>query len=625
MAFHLTISPGGKRVGAEFPTALSDLAADVDVVIDHPCGSRAICGKCRVRFTAGAPEPTEAERSLLTPEDLASGWRLSCQCTVAGDSAVEIPEASLIRGLKTFGTDDLFADSFEPQIRRHRITLLPAGSDDQITLLSEIRRAIEWPRPLSASQDTLRALPGVTSESEGRLTVTLDGDELVALHSRHSDSAPLGVAVDLGSTTVAAAMVDLATGHVLASADALNPQVRYGADVITRVHHVQSQSEGNRDLHRAAVEVISDLVGDLSGRCDVSPADVMAMTVAGNPIMLHTLLGVDVRSFGLAPYMGVWTDAIVVRASDLGLPLCPTAWVRLFPMVLSNVGGDTVAAAIATGLDQAEGLTLLIDLGTNSEIVLGQRDRAIATSTAAGPAFEGAAISQGMRAAHGAIDRVSLGADGDLRVHVIGGARARGVCGTGLIDAVAALRAAGAVDDSGRMVRGDEVESLSSAAIRARMHFSEDGRPSVTLASAEDGHGGVPVRITDRDVRQLQLVKGSIGAGAGILLERWGAQWSDVSRVCIAGAFGAHVRKSSAIALGLLPPVDPERIELVGDAAGIGARMALVDRSAWERAIAFAHRCEHLELGFLPEYQTAFAEGMRFPASDPAHSHRKES
>ncbi|MBN1476076.1 DUF4445 domain-containing protein [Candidatus Sumerlaeota bacterium] len=614
MPFQLIISPGDRRVSAVTPTALSDLAADVDVVIDHPCGSRATCGKCRVRFTAGAPEPTEAERALLSSEELASGWRLSCQCTVAGDAEVEIPDASLIRGLKTFGPDDLFAGGFEPQVRRHRITLPPEGSDEQITLLSEIRRAIRWPRPLSASMGALRALPEVASESAGRLTVTLDGDNLVVLHTGHSGSPPLGVAVDLGSTTVAAAMVNLATGHVLASADALNPQVRFGADVITRVHHAQGQPGGNRDLHRAAVEVISDLIGDLSGKCEVSPDRVVAMTVAGNPIMLHTLLGVDVRSFGMAPYMGVWTEATAIRASELGLPICPTAWVRLFPMVRSNVGGDTVAAAVAMGLDQAEELTLLIDLGTNSEIVIGQRDRAIATSTAAGPAFEGATISQGMRAASGAIDRVSLGADGDLRVHVIGGSRARGICGTGLIDAVAALRTAGVVDESGRMIRMEEVESLRSAAIRSRMHFAGDGHPSVTLATAEDGHGGVAVRITDRDVRQLQLVKGSIQAGAEILLGRWGAQWGDVTGVFIAGAFGAHVRKVSAIALGLLPPVDPESVELVGDAAGIGARMALVDRFAWDRAIAFARRCEHLELGFLPEYQAAFAEGMRFPA-----------
>lgn len=608
----LTLHPADRSVAFDAPAGLSDLAADAEILIDHPCGSNATCGKCRVRFREGVTVPTEADRRLIDPADLESGWRLACQCVVEHDAAVEIPLHAQLRGVKTFGPEHL-AGRVHPQVRRLHLTLREPDLDHQLALLDSIRLAAEWPRPIATTLPLLRALPVEAWTDGGRVSVVLDGNEIVAFESGIDCTRLAGVAVDLGSTSVAAALIDLETGDVLGIADDLNPQVRFGADVIARIDHAQRQTNGNADLHRAAVTVIADLTRRLAGQCGIEPRSLVAMTLAGNPAMLHTFLGVDVRALGQAPYVGTWTGPVAVKAADLGLPLCPTANVRLFPQVRSNVGGDTVAAVIATDLDRAEGLTMLIDLGTNSEIVLGHSRRAIATSTAAGPAFEGASIRQGMRAAPGAIDRVSVRARGGLRVHVIGNGKARGLCGTGLIDAVAALRRLGLIDASGRMMRHHEMGDGQRPDIRARLIAGEHGHPAVVLAPPDEAHGGVPVMLTAQDVRQLQLIKGSIMAGAQILLERWGASWGEVDRVCIAGAFGTHVRKASALTIGLLPPVDPERITFVGNAAGIGARLALVDRHAWERAIVFSQRCEYVELGFLPEYQWAFAEAMRFP------------
>lgn len=609
----VTFLPGDAVALLDGPTPLSDLAAQAEILIDHPCGANATCGKCRVRFVEGAPRPTPADERLLSAEDLARGWRLACQAVVEGAAVVEVPPVARLSGLKTFGPPDLFAAGFEPRVRRLPLTLRAPDLDHQVSLLEEIQRAAQWAAPLRAPLALLRDLPVRAWQAEGRVTAVIEGDELIDLHPGSSESPLLGVAVDLGSTSVAAALVDLETGAVVGIADALNPQVRMGADVIARIDFAQTHPDGNERLHRAAMGVVGDLIRRLGEERGVDPAAVVALTIAGNPAMLHTFLGVDVRPLGQAPYVGAWVHAVTVKATELGLPLHPNANVHVFPMIRSNVGGDTVAAAIAAGLDATDELTLLIDLGTNSEIVLGHRRRAIATSTAAGPAFEGANIGQGMRAAPGAIDRVSLCGANGLRTHVIGGVKARGLCGTGLIDAAAALLAAGLVDVSGRMVRPHELHDGHGDAWRARLVAGEHGHPAVVLAPPGEGQGGVPVMITAHDIRQLQLIKGSIMAGAQILLDTWGARWSDVQRVAVTGAFGAHVRKASALAIGLLPPVDPERIVFIGNAAGTGARMALVDRRAWERAVAFARRCEYLELGFRPEYQWAFAEAMRFP------------
>ncbi len=609
----VTFLPRGATVPVDGPTGISDLAADAEILIDHPCGSNATCGKCRVRFLEGVPSPAPVEAQLLTAKELASGWRLACRAAIEADAVVEVPEVSELRGIKTFGPDDLFRDGFEPRLVRHRITLKEPDLAHQAALLDILRLEVSWPRPLSAPLQVLRTMPDRAWEDGGRVTVDIERDEVVSFLPGHLDGPPVGVAADLGSTSVAAGLIDLETGDVLAIADALNPQVRHGADIISRIEFAQSHPDGNETLHRLAVQVLAELIGRVAEKGGVPEDRVVAMTVAGNPAMLHTLAGVDVRPLGQVPYVGAWTGPLTLRASELGLPLSPAANVRLFPTVQSNVGGDTVAAVIATGLDLGTDLSLMIDLGTNSEVVLGHRDRAVATSTAAGPAFEGACIGQGMRAAPGAIDRVSLRSRGGLRIHTIGRVPARGLCGTGLIDAAASFRALGLIDGTGRMARGHELREIRDPDLRARLIQGEHGNPAVVLAPPGEAHGGVPVMITDRDIRQLQLIKGSIMAGARILLDRWGAQWDDVRHVFVAGAFGAHVRKASALDIGLLPPVDPERVQFVGDAAGVGARMALVDQRAWERALAFARRCEHLELGFLPEYQDVFADAMAFP------------
>jgi uncharacterized 2Fe-2S/4Fe-4S cluster protein (DUF4445 family) len=452
-----------------------------------------------------------------------------------------------------------------------------------------------------------------TAPDGGEVTALFDEDILVDIVKGHPEMpAMLGLALDIGSTSLAGALVDLADGSVAASTSVLNPQVRFGADVISRIDHAMTHADGNANLHGVLIASVNKLLADLLREAGADRGQVWGACAAGNPAMLHTFVGVDVSPLGRAPYIGAWSRGLDLEAGEIGIDLQPGARVRLLPMIRSNVGADTVAGVIAAGMDLSDDLSVMIDLGTNSEIVVGNRSRLLATSTAAGPAFEGANIRQGMRAAPGAIDRVSLRPGGRLGIHVLGGVKARGICGSALIDAVAAMLRTGLIDESGRMHHRDAIDPHRFPELPSRIVEGEHGFPEVILAPREESDRGVPVMLHALDVRQLQLIKGSIQAGVKILLEHWGASTGDVKRILIAGAFGQFVRKTSLLDIGLIPAVDPEVVHFIGNAAGIGARMALMDRGVWRRAEAVRETAEYVELGGHQAYQDAFADSMGF-------------
>ncbi|MCL4814587.1 MAG: DUF4445 domain-containing protein [Vicinamibacteraceae bacterium] len=418
-----------------------------------------------------------------------------------------------------------------------------------------------------------------------------------------------GVAADIGSTTVAAALVELATGRVRASVSTLNPQVRFGADVISRIHFAQEHQEGSRALHDAVLHALHVSLAELCRAADVSPDAIVEVLCAGNATMTHATVGEDVTSLGEAPFEGHFVESRMVATRETALALGADAPLRTLPMIRSHVGGDTVAAVLAENLDRASGWTLLVDLGTNSEVVLAGPGRLLACSTAAGPAFEGANIYQGMRAAPGAIDAVQILGDGRIAVHTIGQQPAEGLCGSGLVDACAEFVRTGIIAPSGYMRAPTECPDLLDA-LYLRMLTLDDGQRAVGLVRG--------VVLTAQDVRQLQLVKGSIRAGMTVLMQHAGITPDDLDEVLIAGAFGNFLRKTSALAIGLVPAVDPERVRFVGNAAGAGARLALVDRAAWERAERVSQTAEYVELAGHPDYEQAFCDAIPFPAPSPA-------
>lgn len=607
-SFRVRFLPEDREIEFDRPISLADAAAVADVLVDHPCGSKACCGKCRVRFHGGAPQPSHADERLLDRSLLADGWRLSCQTVVKSGATVEIPAVSRAASPKGFGPADLLGAGFERALTVHTAALSAPSLADQQSTEDRLELSCGGGIGGGLAPAHLRALQDAAAGG-GEVAMLRDHGRLLWLGApAHLEQPLLGVAIDVGSTSLAAAIIDMRSGQVLASDSTLNAQVQYGADVISRINYAQSHAKGNHHLHRSVIETINRLVGELLAEAGARRENVWCACAAGNSVMLHTLMGVDVRPLGQSPYVGAWTRGRMLDARDIGLDLRAEARLRVFPMVQSNVGGDTVAAIVATGLDRTEKLTLMIDLGTNCEVVLGNRDRILATSTAAGPAFEGANIRHGMRAAPGAIDRVSLQDGGELSVRVFGGGRPRGVCGSALIDAAAILLRARIVDASGRMHGASGVDG----ALAARITKTDDGQNAIILAHAPQTDNGHDIVLTARDIRQLQLIKGSILAGARTLLSHWGAGVEAIEQVLVAGAFGSFLRKASVQAIGLVPLVDAERIRFVGNAAGVGARMGLVDVASWQRAQAVRQRTEYVELGGTSEYQDLFAESMGF-------------
>jgi len=543
VSFRVRFLPEDRSTVVDGPIDLFLAAAQSDIWTEQPCGARAACGKCRVQVTTGEVPVTAADQRLLTDAERADGWRLGCQLTLDGDATVTVPPQTRNTATKSFGDDARFGDGIQRTFRA-------------------------------------RKTPPTTAE--------------------------YGVAIDIGSTSLAAALVDLADGRVCGTTSRVNPQVRYGADVISRIHFAQEHADGNAQLHDSVIEAIGQMIAELTAQRGVAAESVGAVVCAGNATMTHAAVGADIGPLGQAPYEGSFTHEVERSAASFGWPTHPAAEALFLPMVGHHIGGDTVGAILACGLDRADAWQLLIDLGTNTEVVLGSARGLFATSTAAGPAFEGANIEHGMRAAPGAIDRVRVLANGRLVVGTVANQPARGICGSGLIDAVAELHRAGVIAASGYLRSRDE---CAAAGLAERICERVIEAPCGSGALRRVRFDG-DVMLSAQDVRQLQLVKGSIAAGIDLVLRHAGVRAGELSAIHIAGTFGSFVRKESVQAIGLVPAIDPERVHFVGNAAGVGARMVLVDARYRERARRIAEECAYLELAGHPDYQDAFVAAI---------------
>ena len=416
----------------------------------------------------------------------------------------------------------------------------------------------------------------------------------------------LGAAVDVGTTTVVLKLVRMVDGRVLATESSLNPQARFGDDVVSRIAHA-GQAGGAGQLREAIVGCINTLIARACRKVSVLTTQVYDVCVAGNTTMHHLLLGLPVAQLGVAPYRAHCVEAMNLEAGPLGLEIHPQGKVHTLANIAGFVGADTTAAALAVEMDSVEDGTLLVDIGTNGELVLAAGGQLTAASCAAGPAFEGARIECGSRAATGAIEAVVFDGE-DIGLDVIGGGAARSICGSGLIDAVAVMREAAVIDQTGRFVEGSAIEALSGA-IRRRL-ARRDGEPLFMLYGPLAGSEGV--FLTQRDIRQVQLAKAAIRAGITLLLHRSGLKDADLRAVLLAGAFGNYIRRENAVGIGLLPAVEIHRIRFMGNAAGAGAQIALLNEAARAHAAMLAGRIEYVEIANEPAFTDVYTESMLF-------------
>jgi uncharacterized 2Fe-2S/4Fe-4S cluster protein (DUF4445 family) len=488
----------------------------------------------------------------------------------------------------------------------------PTREDDRP---DAVRIAAAAGRPLRFPRALLATLPAIARASlrdaAWHLRVAAVGDEAVALLPAAAGDASrvLGVAFDLGTTTVVGTLVDLESGAELGVASALNAQIPFGDDVLARILRVRERPGGLRELRAAALDTLNGILATL---LPGTSANVAAIALAGNTTMQQLCCGIDPSALGEIPFAPAFSAPLEGHAGDFGFNVNPAAHVFVFPQVGGFVGGDTVACLLACDFDRRDKPTLMVDIGTNGEIALRCADGSIlCASTAAGPAFEGARISQGMRAASGAISKVEV-RDGALAIEVIGGVPPAGLCGTALIDTVAELLRHGILDETGRILEASELPDDLPGDLRSRVVGEGTDTRFLLVHGNADGTGEVALR--QRDIRELQLASGALRAGVETLLSHAGISRDDLDAVLLAGAFGNYIRRENACRIGLLPPIPVERIRFVGNAASLGAKQVLRSRGDRARATALGSRAGHVDLGTDPGFQTAFGMAMLFPS-----------
>jgi uncharacterized 2Fe-2S/4Fe-4S cluster protein (DUF4445 family) len=622
MSLPLTFVPDRQTVEVDPGTTILKAAHGAGVDVTATCGGRGRCTSCRVKFVGGlVPPPTINDQLQLGESLVREGYRLACQCVLQHAASVQIAPALDEQSFQILGAERL-PDAPAP-------VAIAAGVDKELVHVElpkdehrqtpdlEALLAATGGAPEDVALGVLKTLPAALRDRQGEVTVTRFEGRILAVEPGDTALHKYGLAIDIGTTSVVTTLMELASGEQMASVASLNPQAVFGADLMSRIAFAQFDAANLRKLQTRIIGLLNQHIEEVTRESGVLAKWIYKVVVVGNTCMHHLLLGIDPSHVGLAPYAPVMRHAITVPAHELFLKLNPEARVCLLPLVAGFVGADAVAVALATRIADTTERRIAVDIGTNGEVLLGSRDHLWACSAPAGPALEGAQIRHGMRAALGAIDRVTL-AGGDLRLHTIGEAAAQGICGSGLVDAIAILLDAGAIDWTG-LIDVDARDRLP-APLRRRVLMRGEERIVVLAEPGEMGAAN-EIALTQDDVRQVQLCKAAIASGVAMLQRIAGLPEGDVSELMLAGGFGNYLSVPSALRIGLIPPaVPPERIRYVGNAAALGAQLALVSEPERRRAQEIADSIDHVSLAAHPDFQDVFVECMNFPRAEAVGS-----
>ncbi len=596
--------PIGKRVSVPAGTDLLEAALEAGLDLASVCGGEGNCGQCRIVVLNGDVSPlTLDEEFILDEMERLNGERLACCTEVKSDVTIHIPRESLITGQRLQIESNLREIAVDPMVQAYQLSLVPPTIDDAKSDLTRVMTALEEAfsvSAISAAPVVICQLSPTLREQNWQVTVYLRNSEIVGLGP--VGSRPLGFAVDLGTTKIAAYLVDLETGEDLAVKGAPNPQIGYGEDVISRLNHVYRNEDGGRVLAGKVQQTLNEMLGDLVQQIGASRQQVVDAVIVGNTAMTHLLLQLPVAQLVKAPYIAAASSALEVNASEMGLEMAPGAFVYIPPCIGGFVGADHVAMILACDLDQSDKVTLGIDVGTNSEISIRKPGMPFlnSVSCASGPAFEGAHIADGMRAASGAIEKVRITENGPM-LKTVDDTPAVGLCGSGIVDVVAELYGAELINFRGRF------DKENSEVGNGRFG------PQYLLVPAKDSGSNHDIAITQKDINEIQLAKGAINAGLNILLEVTDTAVEEVEEVIIAGAFGSFLDVKNAIAMGLFPRLPKATYRQVGNAALIGAKWMLVSQEARQRAQQITDQTIYQELTIYPKFSRHFALGMLFP------------
>jgi uncharacterized 2Fe-2S/4Fe-4S cluster protein (DUF4445 family) len=602
----LLFIPNDTRVRVPPGVTLFDAASWNGIAIDSTCGGHGTCKKCKIRILNGAAPASSLDVRAFSPDELRDGWRLACRVQTDGDLTVQVPPLVTRPKAATVGVGRQVI--LRPAAQKRYLELDEPSLADQRT---DIERGLD-DLELQVDLPVIRAAGRVLREADYKVTAVVVDDVLIDVQAGDTTGRLYGLAFDLGTTTVVATLLDLSTGTPAAVASMLSKQQPFGADVITRISAVMMNPAALDLLARMAHETMSELAADVCAQAAVPLSDVVDVALAGNATMTHLALGIDPEPLGIAPFIMAARQFPGVRAADLGLAVHPRARAFVFPALGAYVGGDITAGLLAAGMDRDSRTRLFIDIGTNCEIVLGNREWLTGTAAPAGPAFEGAAIRCGMRAADGAIEGVTI-TSGGVSLKVIGDVAPAGLCGSGLVDAVAGLVGAGLLDSSGRFVP-EEQAAARLPGLASRLTRLESNRVFVLAWLGEPGDVEHSVYLSQRDVRELQFAKAAIATGWSILLEQAGLQPGDVQQVLLAGSFGSYLSPASAIRLGLVPRLPVLRVVSAGNVAGEGAKMALLSVRERAGALALLEEVRYVELSDRADFNDRFVDQLQFPA-----------
>jgi uncharacterized 2Fe-2S/4Fe-4S cluster protein (DUF4445 family) len=611
LTYVVDLEPIGRRAVIPPQKNILEAAQSAGVEIASVCGGEGWCGKCRVRLIAGMLSPlTEDEKSALSPENLQAGYRLACQARALSDVKIDIPADVLtatqrlqIEGIEMETGTGGFPD--DPIIVPLDVALLPASLSDLQSDLTRLKSHLQDTGVLDIQIDlpVMRDFPEKLRRQDWKARLAMRGNQIVAMLPHHRPI--LGLAVDIGTTKMAAYLVDLTNGKTLAKGGMTNPQVAYGEDVVSRIAYTNEHENGRSLMQGLLAERINELASDLCGQVNADPEDIIELAVVGNTAVHHLFLGLPVRQLGEAPYVPAVSEAVEVRARDLGIAAAPGATVYLPPNIAGYVGADHVAMLLAADVIARPHAVVALDIGTNTEISISVQKEGkkivLSCSCASGPAFEGAHIRDGMRAVPGAIERLQI-VDDQVHIHTIDGLPAIGLCGSGILDAVAEMRRTGIVDENGRMIK-------DHAGVRA----APGGGEYLLVPAGESGHTR-DIVVNRRDINEIQLAKGAIRAGVEVLLQLSGLPYMAIQDFVIAGAFGTYLDIESALRVGMFPPLPLERFQQVGNAAGMGAKRLLNSKSMRAKAEFIASQVEYIELTTQPCFSDVYVRSLALVA-----------
>lgn len=636
----VVFTPSGKRGNFAVGTPILTAARQLGVDLDSVCGGRGICSKCQITPSYGEfskhgvtvhenalSEWNSVEQRYQDKRGLIEGRRLGCQATVQGDIVIDVPPESQVHKQVVRKRAEVRDITMNPSTKLYYVEVKEPDMHDPSGDLERLRMALkeQWQlENVHADLHIMQVMQPILRKGAWKVTcaVHLGDDEnaprIMHIWPGYYEGTVYGVAVDLGSTTIAAHMCDLQTGEVVASSGIMNPQIRFGEDLMSRVSYSMMNANGAREMTNAVREGMNALFTQISTEAEIDKALIVDAVFVCNPVMHHLFLGIDPFELGQAPFALATSDSLRLRADDLELNIHPSARVYLLPCIAGHVGADAAAVALSEAPDKSEDLVLVVDVGTNAEILLGNTEKVLACSSPTGPAFEGAQISSGQRAAPGAIERVEIDPiTKEPRFRVIGsdiwsdeegfneaieGSGVTGICGSGIIEMVAEMRLAGIVDGPGLI--GSPKQTGSDRCFL-------DGRTYSFLVYDTSATGGPKITVTNRDIREIQMAKAALYSGARLLMDKFDVD--SVDRIVLAGAFGAHISPKHAMVLGMIPDAPLHKVTSAGNAAGTGARIALLNRDARGEIEATVRAIHKIETALEPRFQEHFVNASAIP------------